>query len=45
MKALLEVARFDVADVITASGEVECALPEVPAPVGNAPEQACPGGA
>lgn len=45
VKANFEIVRFDVEDVITTSGGVSCALPEVPAPVGNAPEMACPGGA
>ena len=43
MKALLEVVRYDLADVITTSGEVVCTGLQAPAPVGELPEERCGG--
>ena len=40
MKFELEVVRFDVSDVVTASGDGACANPTMPAPLGN---QLCDG--
>ncbi len=36
MKFELEVVKFNVADVITTSGD-DCANPMLPVPIGNAP--------
>ena len=40
MKFELEIMKFDVKDIVTASGEVTCEL-ELPAPAGDLPAIDC----